>query len=216
MTVLSFIQVYVSRVNIFDVKKGYRTYLFIRSLLGGLGIPALFIGLKYIPAIKATLIYNIHPILVAVLAHFILKEQITKLKILAVIGSFIGVIFFTANKNDSVDNNQYYFLGIGLVTFTCFCSAGVAITLRIINQHIHYSLSPFWFSMGTMIAALVFLVIHPSVYNFTYYTWRDCTWFMLSGVFNYGGQIMKSLAFKYEDASFVSPFQYLQVLYLFI
>jgi drug/metabolite transporter (DMT)-like permease len=44
----------------------------------------------------------------------------------------------------------------------------------------------------------------------------DCSWFLLSGVFNYMGQTFKSLAFKYEDASVVAPFSYFQVIYLFI
>mmetsp|Transcript_21414 Transcript_21414/g.18996 ORF Transcript_21414/g.18996 Transcript_21414/m.18996 type:complete len:139 (-) Transcript_21414:418-834(-) len=117
MIILSFIQIYFTNVNISNLKKGYRFYLFLRSLLGGLGIPTLFVGLKYIPATKATLIYNVHPILVTLLAYFILREQLTKLKVLSVVGAFIGVILFTTNKNESTEESNY-FIGIGLSIFT--------------------------------------------------------------------------------------------------
>mmetsp|Transcript_2988 Transcript_2988/g.2469 ORF Transcript_2988/g.2469 Transcript_2988/m.2469 type:complete len:107 (+) Transcript_2988:379-699(+) len=98
--------------------------------MGGIGMPVFFIGLKYISAGKATLIFNVSPILVAVFAYFILKEQITKFNILAVIGSFIGVGFFTINNNnDNREESNYYYLGICLISLSCLCATGVAIIM---------------------------------------------------------------------------------------
>jgi len=92
----------------------------------------------------------------------------------------------------------------------------VAILLRIVNQHIHYTLSPFWFGVTTVSESLLVLLLVPSVYNFAHYTAYGVSLFMVSGVFNYMGQMLKSLALKYEEASVVTPFSYLQVLYLFV
>jgi len=184
--------------------------------MGGLGMPCFFIGLKYIPVTKATLIFNVSPILISVGSYFILNEQITKLKIFAVVGSFIGVGLFTINKNYSIEDEDHYFLGIALVAFTSICASGEMIIIRILNQHIHYALNPFWFGITAIFEALILILAVPSVYNFTYYTWTDSSLFLMSGVFNYAGQIMKSLAFKHEEASVVTPFQYLEVLYLAI
>jgi len=70
--------------------------------------------------------------------------------------------------------------------------------------------------MSTLILALLVLVVYPSLYNFEYYTWGSCGWFIVSGVFNYGVQTFKSLAYKYDHASFIAPFQYFGILFLFL
>mmetsp|Transcript_2988 Transcript_2988/g.2468 ORF Transcript_2988/g.2468 Transcript_2988/m.2468 type:complete len:126 (+) Transcript_2988:621-998(+) len=68
----------------------------------------------------------------------------------------------------------------------------------------NYALSPFWFGITTFSEAILLLLIYPSVL------------FLISGVFNYFGQMIKSLAFKYEEASVIVPFQYFEVLFLFL
>ena len=115
---MSLLQVILARVNPFNVKKSYRLLLFLRCITGGTGMICFFIGLKYIPSSKAALIMNIHPILVAIAAFFILKESITKLKILAVCGAFCGVILFTWNENKE-NGKDSYAVGIILVSVTC-------------------------------------------------------------------------------------------------
>ena len=40
--------------------------------------------------------------------------------------------------------------------------------------------------------------------------------FLASGVFNYWGQILRSAALQFEDASVVAPFSYSMVVFLFI
>lgn len=77
-----------------------------------------FIGLKFIPASKATLISNIHPILVTIMAYFMLQEDLTASKILAVIGAFVGVIIFTSHEDESEQVSGSYTLGIMMVTVT--------------------------------------------------------------------------------------------------
>ena len=179
-------------------------------------MPWFFIGLKYIPASKATLIFNLSPILIAIAAYFILKEELTKFKIVAVFGSFFGVFLFTLNKNSTQDSEDGYFIGIAWVFVTCVFMAFVALLIRSLNQHLHYAINPFWFGVTTTIESFLLLLIYRDAYNFSHYTWRDSIWFMISGVFNYGGQMFRSLAYKYEDASFLAPFQYFQVLYLVV
>lgn len=120
MLILSAIQVYALKINVFKVEPRFRTHLIMRCLSGASGMLSFFVGLKYIPASKATLITNIHPILVTIMAYFVLNESITVLKILAVVGAFIGVFIFTSHKNDTDDGEGSYSLGITLVTITCF------------------------------------------------------------------------------------------------
>ena len=209
------IQTMVTKVNVLNVKKGYRLLLFIRCITGTIGIPWFFIGLKYIPTSKAALITNSSPIFVAVAAYFVLKENITKSKIFGILGAFLGVFIFTYSQNSQDDGNTYA-IGIVLVSITCVYQVGVSILLRILNQHIHYALSPFWFATTTLTLSLVLVAVYPSLFNFKYYTWESMMWFMISGVFNFAAQNFKSLAYKYDDASFIAPFQYFPILFLFL
>lgn len=77
-------------------------------------------------------------------------------------------------------------------------------------------MSPFWFGITTLVEALLVLTFVPSMYHFGTYTMYDVVLFLISGVFNYMGQTLKSISLAYEDASVVTPFGYSQVLYLFV
>ena len=61
---------------------------------------AYFIGLKYIPISKVTIIININPLLMLPIAYLVLGETITKLQIIALIGAFMGIILVSYNKNE--------------------------------------------------------------------------------------------------------------------
>ena len=199
----------------FDVKKGYRLLLFFRWLVELIGKYAYFIGLKYIPVSKASIIINTNPLVVVPIAYFLLKEVLTKLQIIALIGAFLGVVVLSYNKNEGLNGeDEYYYLGIALALLWWLCTAGVNIKLRVLGPHVHPGLSPVWYSISTIISVIGFLTFYPSIYNFSEYTIYDFTWFTLSGILIYVGLHFMSLAFKYEDAAFVSSFQYLNVIIL--
>ena len=94
--------------------------------------------------------------------------------------------------------------------------AFVTVMIRRANKFVHDALSPFYFGILTYIEVMLLLVFIPSVYNFEHYTFFGVAMFLLSGIFNYTGQTLKSASLKFEDASVVSPFSYFQVVYLFI
>ena len=75
-------------------------------------MPVFFIGVKYIPASIGSLIFNINPIFVAFIAFIFLHEKITKLKIFAVLGSFLGVALFILSKIQDNKKYEYYYFGI--------------------------------------------------------------------------------------------------------
>ena len=170
MPALAALQAFIMGVNVLDVKKDIRFKLFLRCLFGGIGMPCLFLGLKFIPASKATLIVNIHPMLVSIAAYFVLNEKLTKVKILGVIGAFIGVALFSHHKNLIPGEKDEYFIGVALASIACICTTGVAVTLRMINQHIHFVMSPFWIGVTNVCESLLLLALLPSVYNFSNYT----------------------------------------------
>ena len=112
MGVLAASNVVYQKVDIFDIKPKYRLLMLLRCLTGGIGMPCFFLGLKYIPSSKATLITNINPLIVAILSYFILKEAIKKSTVIALLGAFIGVTLFSLHKNESVNTSDHYILGL--------------------------------------------------------------------------------------------------------
>ena len=112
MMSLAISNVVYQKVDIFGIEPKYRLLMLIRCLIGGLGMPCFFLGLKYIASSKATLISNMNPLVVAVLSYFILKETIKISNVVALLGAFVGVTLFSINQNGSVKESNHYILGI--------------------------------------------------------------------------------------------------------
>ena len=112
MAPLSILQVIYLRVNVFKIQKSERLMLLIRWLAGGIGMPVFFIGLKYIPASIGSLIYNISPILVSVIAFIFLREKFTFLKLFAVVGAFIGVVVFIFGQHSTNKEYKKFYFGV--------------------------------------------------------------------------------------------------------
>lgn len=162
---------------------------------------------------------NISPLLVTVIAYFLLKEALSKINLVALFSAFAGVIIVctknTVSETFTVSNTEFYF-GVMLVGITCFCTSGVAINLRILNAYCHYSIGPFYFAVVTCLEGLLLLLFFNSLFHYNEYTVFTTGLFMLSGALNYIAQIFKSLAYKYEKASVVTPFVYSQVVMLLL
>ena len=164
---------------------------------------------------KANLIFNINPLVIAITGYLILNEKITKINVLALIGAFAGMILFNIHKNETKNVSDLYYFGIGMVTWTCFCFTAVTILTRILNRKNHYALSTLYFGITTTLESLTLLLIQLTFgigfFHFPDYTLYDFTLFFLSGVINYLGHITRSIALKYEEATYIAPFSYLQV-----
>ena len=204
------------KVDVLDVKPGYRLLLLARCLVGTVNMFGLFSSIKYISSSQASLITNMSPLLVGIMAHYILKETIYKSTVVALAGSFIGVTLFSFHNSESVSSNDGFIIGISLAFTACCCSAAVVIIVRKLIQEVHYTLTPFYNSVTMLAVAIILLAFYPSVYNFRYYRLVDIVLFMISGIFNYLALLTKTIASKYGSASFVAPFNYLQVVLLLI
>ena len=81
-------------------------------------MPFFFFALKYMPVSKANLIFNIHPLVVAVIAYYVLKEKLTKLRVFALIGAFLGVVILSIHNNDKSSKNEtgnMYYIAIFMI-----------------------------------------------------------------------------------------------------
>jgi len=99
------------RVQIFTVPKEARYLLMTRFFVGSSAVIGFFYALTLTVATKATLLYNLQPIFLAVMAYIFLKESLDLIDMITLIGAFIGVAFISL-KNDTENLEISYFLQV--------------------------------------------------------------------------------------------------------
>ena len=211
LVVITIIQSRMSGVNIFDIKKEGRYWLFMRCLLGAIAMPCFFMGIKYLPSSKAFIIGNIHPMLVSIAAIFFLNEVITCYQLLAVVVAFIGVIVMNMTKtsSDTIEtSDKKMIIGIILCSTSTSLAVFVTICIKKMNMHLHYMLNSCYFAYTLFGLSVCLVFAIPDYYNFSTYKFTDVVWFGLSGISHYTGQTVTSMAYAKADASKVTPFTY--------
>ncbi len=103
--IITFIYIKYNKVSFLDVPANLHFYMFMRTLLGFVGIQGLWISFKFLPLSIATCIFYVYPIFSVFFARCFLNEKIEKHDILQVFTSFIGVLIinnpFSADKNEN-------------------------------------------------------------------------------------------------------------------
>ena len=92
MMVFNYLFVRSFGVFVLDVPKEYQKILVFRALIGFFGIQGLWASVKYMPISTAGCIFFTMPLWVALIAFFVLKENLTKYDILSIITAFAGVL----------------------------------------------------------------------------------------------------------------------------
>lgn len=219
MFIATLIQVQYLRIDVFQVPTKAKVPLVLRWVFGLCAAPTFFIALKYLPLSKSTLIKNSSPLVVVIAAYFILKEKISKLDILAVIGAFWGIAIITkdsASQGQIYTNTYRYVFEIGLVIVSCFASAGVSICVKLLNKDTHHSISPFYFSVTCLIVFWSLFLLKTDLFHVEHMSLMDILLMSISGILSYISISLRSLASEHEDASVLAPFTYLQILLSFL
>ena len=81
-----------------DLPKAERPWVYLRAFFGFIGFTLLLFSVMYIPIFIVNIIINIAPFITAILAYFINNEAITKLTMVCILGSFIGVLIIAFAK----------------------------------------------------------------------------------------------------------------------
>lgn len=91
----------------------------------------------------------------------------------------------------------------------------MTLTIRQMNKYIHYLMNPSWFAITLFIMSLVLLPFHEYFYHFADYTPISVLWLVISGLVHYVAQTVTSVAFKYEEATKITPLTYTIGIFLF-
>jgi len=161
-----------------------------------------FSSLKYLKLSEVNAIFQISPILVTVLSVFILKESVGSRRWLGVSFGLIGAILIIGP-------------GTGLFSFAVFLPAVAALSYGcyvISTRYLNTEESPLTSFLYTALIGCVgasFLVI-PS---WTPINPNDLLVFSVFGLLGAAGHFLLIFAYRYSEASFLAPFNYVGVVY---
>lgn len=201
IVVLAFAIMRAKRVSIY-VPKEARALLVLRgAMLGVVGI-CFIPALQYLPLAEGTAIYFVAPLIVIILAPFVLGERVGWKQYAAVLVGMAGMLLIVNPGGD------LSLIGSALM-FTAACAYAMVqlLTRKLANrveseQMFVYAASTCWFmGLGVMV------VFWPEAWP----TGRDLFEMLLMGTFGGVGQYLLILAFKRVPASTLAPLNYFQL-----
>ena len=124
--------------------------------------------MKWVSVGIATLLFNLNPLILIILAGLLLKEYVAKIDIVAVLGSLLGV-YLISDLTGGLDQST---IGMLLAILSAMCAACTYIALRSLNtaSNLHYLVSPFWVSIYGIFLSLVIQLLFPQWIHATSYT----------------------------------------------
>ena len=201
IVLLAFTVMRVKRVSI-HAPKDARVLLVLRgAMLGVVGI-CFMPAIQYLPLAEGTALYFVAPLLVVILAPFVLGERVSWKQYAAVLLGMVGMLMIV---NPS---GQLSLVGSALMLVAALSYAMVQLlTRKLVNrveseQMFVYTASTCW-----LMGAVVILVFWPQVWP----TGHDLLEMLLMGAFGGVGQYLLIHAFKRVPASTLAPLNYFQL-----
>lgn len=176
----------------------------LRLFFGLVAQTSMLFGVKLLPITISNLIINTYPFFVAILSYFILKEDITIMDVVGLIGSFTGVVILVIDKESQEENDEKHHVLIGVIfsAVTALGASGSTICTRLLKD-VHYSTVVFFYSGFASLAYLIWLVFefffieneHKGPRMFTYPLYPNWPLMMGCAVTNTAGLIFRTIAF---------------------
>jgi len=142
-------------------------YYLCSGALIGFAWTGLFNAYKYTTISNAVLIYNMCPVYVIILSHFLLNEKINIIKIITIIGCFVGLLILI---NNEIDLNSISATGVIWALFSGILYAIIVIMNKKANSFntkidtIAITLIQF---IGTSIILLPYQIINKTFLHYT-------------------------------------------------
>ena len=136
----------------------------------------MFSSVKYLPVSVAGCIFFTQPIWTAILAWIFAAEVLSVYDVISIFTAFVGVLIINSPWGDSknlieggsdedrafIDSKVYSsrdkLVGSSLALIGSFGAATAFLCMRIMKSEIHYSVSPFWFSIGCTTLSPIFSI----------------------------------------------------------
>ncbi|MFO1464536.1 MAG: DMT family transporter [bacterium] len=178
--------------------------LLIRALSGFTAMALNFYALARINLGDAAILNQSSPVFVMAFSWFFLGEKFYRSLLWLTLLSFLGITLILRPTGQVF--NLAGLAGLGGALF----AAGAYVAIRQLHQTDSFWTMAFYFMV---VAAL--LSLPPMLVTWRTPTARQWTMLIGSGVFGTLGQLLMTLAYKNEEASWVAPFSYAGVLFSF-
>lgn len=178
--------------------------LLVRSVLGMLGIVFYFYAISHMKFLAdAAIMNNMSPFFVVILSFFILKEDITKYQVFALIIAIIGVTLIVRPKFDLTIIPALSGL------FSALFAGGSYVTVRYLRQTDSPRTIVFYFTLLTTVCMLPFILKGDWLMPIGI----DIVKVIGVGVFATIGQYAMTYAYKFVEASKVSIYTYTGIIF---
>lgn len=179
--------------------------LLLRGLFGTLSLTSFFYAIKHVPLASAITIVNIKPLIILLIAFFVLKEKIKPTQWLFFLVSFIGIIVV---KGVDLRMNT---LGLITVISAAIFAAIAHSIVRMLRETDQPIVILFYFTLVTIPVVGPFTLWHWVTPNF-----EELIILIAVGLFTHFGQLLLTKAYQSEELSKVSNMNYLGIVFAII
>lgn len=187
----------------------------LRAIIGLSAMISMFVAFHLLPLPDATAINFAAPLIVVVLAHFVLGETVRIYRWSAVIVGFLGILV-VLSPHLGVGGQEDLSPAGAIAAFTGAALAALAmITVRKLCETERTSTIVIWFSGAATVLSLFSLPFG--------WIWPEQAWVMPDletagllvavGLFGGLGQILLTQSYRFADASTIAPFDYVNMLW---
>ena len=207
----NFIALIVATAILAREGKGFRPasgknwpFLLARAAFGTAGVLMNFYAVDHLLLADATMLNKMSPFFAVIASYFILKENISPVQGLSLVGAFVGALFIVKPSFSNMD------LGASLIGLLGGLGAGLAYTfVRLLGKKgERKSYIVFEFSAFSCLSALPFVLADPAPM-----TAKQVACLVIAGLFAAGGQFSVTGAYSYAPARELSVYDYSQVIF---
>jgi drug/metabolite transporter (DMT)-like permease len=161
-------------------------------------------GFSMMPLAESTAIVFIAPLVVVMLAHWLLKERIAGVHVLAVIAGFFGVLLI-ARPGGALNTP-----GLIWMLLAAACYSAYQIQTRQLSPG-ESTLTMLFYT--ALVGTVTMTLAAPLYWGGPMPGWIDAVLIASLGLYGGTGHLMLTRAFRYAPASFLSPFLYVQLIW---
>jgi len=216
LVLANIVYAYCLGLNIFDVPSSVSTILWIRTFIGTVGICLSFIGNKLLPISIASSLFFLYPLITSWGGYIFLGEKLSKLEIIGMISSFIGVIFVVRYSQEETETTGAIpFINYIPSLVASLTATGVYILTRKMGKVVHFLVNPTWFGIVQSLVATPIWLTMRSISS-DYWNLNGITATIIMCIGGWLGQVFMNKSVQLEKAGRVAAIGYIQIPLLFL